>query len=259
MRLKKVWMSPETSQKSHYAPRIWGGILGIVAIMLLLICGGTVLSFYFHWPREIFSVALCLGVTILVVWLALRLGQRSTQDTTIFFLTEDDRLYIMSVQVASDHGYNMLGYIAGTIDTQNFLRQMAESPFLPARADEILKVERIKENHFDYAIRCQVRHPNRRVAARTCFLVKGYEEEDLLLYQLERRESWENALEPAENRNPLYIFISTLVFAGFATLCIMSHPVLAKLPQDLYFPCLAAAFAAVCSLAYFIVRQRRGE
>lgn len=260
MDLKKVWMSPNTSQKCHYARRTLGSIVGIVVLMLLLICGGTLLSFYMSWPRELFSIILCLGVTLLAVYLAAMVGRRSVQDATAFFLTENDRLYIMDARRLSDYRHGGIwGYTTGTLETQRFLKKMAEEPFLPAGADEILKVERVKENGSHYTVRCQIRHPNRHVVKRTYLLVKGYEEEEYLLQQLERRKTWEDALEPVENRNPLYMMISIVLFVVFTTLCAMSHPVLAKLPENLYFPCLGADFIVFCCMVYFIIRQRRGE
>ena len=259
MNLQKVWMSPNPGRKNRYAQRTLGGIAGIAVLMLLLICGGTLLPFYLHWPREAFSVLLCLGVTALTVWLALRVGWRSAGDATIFFLTEDDRLYMMDARTLSDHGHGVPGYAAGTAEIQKSLRAMAERPFLPAGADEILKVERIRENRTYYAMVCQVCRSNRQMVKRTCFLVKGYEDEDLLLYQLERRESWENRLELAENRNPLYLLISALALAGFIALCVMSHPEVGRLPQGIYLPCLGAAFIAFFFVVYFVLRLRRGE
>ena len=47
MELKKVWMSPDTKKKSKYGYRAVGGILGIVLLMVLLLCGGTLLSLSF--------------------------------------------------------------------------------------------------------------------------------------------------------------------------------------------------------------------
>ena len=55
------------------------------------------------------------------------------------------------------------------------------------------------------------------------------------------------------------ILISALVCVSFGALCVLSHPAVAQLPQGLYFPCLGAAFAALCVLVYLVVRQRRGE
>lgn len=94
MDLKKVWMSPNTSQKCHYARRTLGSIVGIVVLMLLLICGGTLVSFYMNWPRELFSIILCLGVTLLAVYLAAMVGQRSIQDATAFFFKRKTTGYI---------------------------------------------------------------------------------------------------------------------------------------------------------------------
>ena len=83
--------------------------------------------------------------------------------------------------------------------------------------------------------------------------------EELLLRQLERRKSWAGALELAENRNPRFILLSALACAGFSALCVLSHPALARLPREIYFPCLGAAFLSLGCLVYFVIRQRRGE
>ena len=259
MHLKQVWMSPDTGKKSRYAWRTLGGIVGIVAVTMLLICGGVFLSFSLHLPRERFGMALCCGSTGLAVILSLKLGQRSVDDATVFFLTEDDSLYAMDARRLSNHGHHVLDYAAGTIETQKFLRKLAKNPFVPAGADQILKVEGIKEHPTFYTVRCQVRHPNRQVIRQTYFWGKGLETEAVLLYQLERRRSWDNAFALTHNRNPFYIVVSAVICIGFTTLCVLSHPDLAQLPQLLYFPCLGAAFVSLCCLVGFIVRQHRGE
>ena len=98
-----------------------------------------------------------------------------------------------------------------------------------------------------------------RFFTRTYFLVKGYEDEDELLRQLELRRRWDAELEFAESRTPLRLLICVLVFAGFAALCVLSHPAVARLPEGIYFPCLAAAFAALFGAVYFGILLRRGE
>ena len=55
MELKKVWMSPDTKKKSKYGYRAVGGILGIVLLMVLLLCGGTLLSLSLGINKNIFS------------------------------------------------------------------------------------------------------------------------------------------------------------------------------------------------------------
>lgn len=182
---KRVWMSPHTG---NYMLHVLGGSLGIVLLAMLLIIGGTWLSAGLNWPREVFSLILCAAVTALALILALRLRRKAVGDVTIFFLTETDRLYAMDTRRLSDHGHNVLGYAAGTIETQEFLNRLALMPYVPAGADEVLKVERIKDRRSCYAVSCQVRHPNRNVIRRSYFIVKGVLEETSLLLELERRE-----------------------------------------------------------------------
>ena len=54
------------------------------------------------------------------------------------------------------------------------------------------------------------------------------------------------------------ILVSVLACCGFAALCALSHPAVALLPQRVYFPCLGAAFVALCCVVWFSVRQHRG-
>ena len=254
-----IWMSRDTGNKSRYGLRTLGGIAGIVILALLLACGGSVLGIVMGWPAEVYALALCLAVTLLAVCLAAGVGRRSVRDATVFFLMEGDRLFVMDARRLVYQGRDILSHAAAMAEVQQFLRNIARAPYLPAGADEILKVERIREQRTHYALVCQVRHPNRRVIRRTYFLVKGMEDQDLLLFQLERREGWDNGMEPVENRRPFYILISALACGGFAVLCILSHPAVARLPQGIYFPCLGAAFAALCCTVWFVIRQRRGE
>lgn len=81
----------------------------------------------------------------------------------------------------------------------------------------------------------------------------------MLLRQLERREGWAGAPEVKENRKPFYILLSALACCGFGVLCVLSHPAVARLPQSIYFPCLGAAFAALCCAVWFGIRQHQGE
>lgn len=259
MELKKVWMSPDTKKKSKYGYRAVGGILGIVLLMVLLLCGGTLLSLSLGINKKAFSLILLTAVSALGIGLAVRLGRRSIRDATIFFLTENDRLWVMDARGLSSHGDGFLGFAISSMETQAFLRRQGKQPFLPKGADEILKVLSIKENRSHYAFRCQACHSDRHVVRRTYFLVKGIQDEQMLLQELERRKTWENVLEPAENRNPLYILLSGAAFIFCVILCILSHPSVARMSGEIYFPCMGASMVTFCFLLYFIIRQHRGE
>ena len=94
MELKQVWMSRDTQKQSRYSLRTLGGILGTAMLALVLVLGGTALGFMLGWPMRLVSVGLWLGVTVLLVALALRLGQNAVRDATLYFLTRDDRLFV---------------------------------------------------------------------------------------------------------------------------------------------------------------------
>lgn len=259
MKVRKIWMSPDTGKRSRYAWRTLGGIAGIVLLALILICGGVSLMFYMDWPRESFLLVLCLGVTVLAVFLAARLGRRAVQDAAVFFLTEGDRLFAMDARRLVYHGNGVLGYAIGTVETQQFLRQIGNYEYPPAGADLIVKVERIRANRSHYAVVCRIRHPDRHMVRRTYFLMKGMEDEELLLHQLERRKNWDSTLGASEDRSLQYLLVSALACTGLAVLCVLSHPAVSKLPQVVYFPCLGAAFIAFCCMVCIVIRHRRGE
>ena len=105
-----------------------------------------------------------------------------------FFLTENDRLWVMDARGLSSHGDGFLGFVISSMETQAFLRRQGKQPFLPKGADEILKVLSIKENRSHYAFRCQACHSDRHVVRRTYFLVKGIQDEQMLLQELEREK-----------------------------------------------------------------------
>ena len=199
------------------------------------------------------------AVSVLGIGLVALMSRRAIQDATIFFLTENNRLWVMDARNLSKHGDGFLGFAVSAMETQAFLRKQVHQSFVPDRADEILKVLGIKENHNHYAVRCQVRHPDKSVTRCTCFLIKGIPEEEQLLREFARRRTWENMLEVAPNRKPLYILLSGMAFAVCVIVCVLSHPAIAVLSDEIYFPCMGAAFVAFCFLFYFIIRQHRGE
>ena len=260
MTVKKIWMSADTAGKSRYGLRVLGSVLGIAALVLAITGGGAVLALNFaEESRKLISVILCFGATALAVILAVKLGRRSVQDATVFFLTEDDRLYAVDARAMSVYGYGIPGYISGTIETQKYLEELACKLRVPSRADEIIKVESLRESRHYYTIRCRVLRSGRQSFLHYCFLVKGYEDEEQLIRELERRKNWRSSLEAADSRYPLYILLSAAAFVLLTALCLLSHPAFGILPQDIYFPCLGADFIAIACMVCFLVAFRRGE
>ena len=225
MELKQVWMSRDTQKQSRYSLRTLGGILGIAMLALVLTLGGTVLGFMNGWPMRIVSVGLWLGVT----------GQLAGM------------------------GHSALDWAKGTVRVQQRLREMARSPVLPAAAEEILRVEQIRENRTGYAVTCQLRRFDQTVTRRTCFVIRGLEDQETLLHLLELREGWSGSPELRENHTLHGLLLSVLAVGIAGVLCVLSHPAVGQLPVGIYYPCLAAAFGAVCGAVWFGVRQHRGE
>ncbi len=131
MQIKQVWMSPDTRDRRPYGLRLLGGMLGIAGLLVLIILGGTAISFYLGLPQKMGALALVLGATALGTVLALGLGRRAVQDATMFFLTGDDRLFAMDARALSDHGHDVLGYAKGAMETQKFCNAWRSSPISP--------------------------------------------------------------------------------------------------------------------------------
>ena len=87
---------------------------------------------------------------------------------------------------------------------------MARSPVLPAAAEEILRVEQIRENRTGYAVTCQLRRFDQTVTRRTCFVIRGLEDQETLLHLLELREGWSGSPELRENHTLHGLLLSVL-------------------------------------------------
>ena len=70
----KIWTSPQTQRKKHYAIYRIGGILGILFLPLVLFTISGFLTVYMESHQKIISLSACLLITIFVIFLALMLS-----------------------------------------------------------------------------------------------------------------------------------------------------------------------------------------
>lgn len=195
MPLKKIWISKGPGEKNRYALSTLGGILGILALLMVLIVGGTFLTLYLSLPKEASLSALCIGAVILGVVLALGLGRRSLKESLVFFLTRDDRLYMLDSRTLASYRRGVLGFTSMALDTQKVLDRLAASPTLPPQALEILTVKKIREYPDFSRVSCLIRRPTGETGQWEFCLPSGYPDEDLLRFQLERRQGFDFAPE----------------------------------------------------------------
>lgn len=258
--VKKTWISVGADGKNRYSVRTFAGIAGIVALAVLIVVGGSWIPFYVNVDKAAFSLALCLGTTALATWLALRLRWRSAHDATAFFLTEDNRLYALDARGMFNRGSSAISLAQDAVETQSFMDGLAKTSTLPDGAIEIVKVDRMKENRLYYAVRCQVRPSNSlAITEHTCFLPKGYEDEQALVDQFKRLEGQAGPAKELGGRMAGPIAASVAALAILIVLCVLSHPAFGLLPQAIYFPCLGAAFVAFFFVVYYVTRHKRGE
>lgn len=193
-------------------------------LALVLVLGGTALGFMLGWPMRLVSVGLWLGVTVLLVALALRLGQNTVRDATLYFLTWDDRLFVADVRQLAGMGHSALDWAKGTVRVQQRLREMARSPVLPAAAEEILRVEQIREN--PHRLCGHLSAAPLRSDGDPPHLLRdpGPGDQETLLHLLELREGWSGSPELRENHTLHGLLLSVLAAGVAGVLCVLSHP-----------------------------------
>ena len=66
-------------------------------------------------------------------------------------------------------------------------RGMGRTGSLTGQEPQIVSVEQIRERERSYRVVCHLKYPNQREGKRTYSIVKGYEDEDGLMWERERR------------------------------------------------------------------------
>ena len=194
----RIWTSADPEEKKYYALRMVGGLLGIPLLALFLIFAGVFAGFRMGWKMEEVSLALCLGVTALCIWLAFWLRQQSLRTKLIFCLDDEDRLFVVEAGKYIQAGSGLAGYISLAYRTQKEVekltapgglleREISRTESLTGQEPQIVSVEGIRERERSYRVVCRLKYPNQREGKWTYSIVKGYEDEDGLLWELERR------------------------------------------------------------------------
>ena len=262
----KIWVSPDKEKNRYRGGAAWKAA-GIAVVMMALTVITVALSFFlsasFGISREQILMTGCILTVLFGVWLSVRLRNRVLRDAQIFFIDDDGRLYVLDALLFIQYRRGFPGFARMDRDMRKekeaVLQQMRKEHLMPAGAVEIVKVDSMRERSRNYSLVCRVKYGHGGTGRRTYLLAKGYEDERGLLWELERRKSWQPALEMRKDHTSAYILISVLLFAVCTGLCILSHPSVAYLPQTIYFPCLGLDFAFVWVLTYLIVKRRRGE
>lgn len=197
----KIWMSENTRQNNKYASRMVGFTLACVAVAMILTVGGTFLSLYKGWDIRSVSMVMCIGVTVLVVVLALRAGKAANRDALIFCRDDNDALFVVNATNYARGGSGMAGFARKAAETQKVLEVMRRDRFLEKYMSqekslhgletEILSVEKLKTTASGYVAVCRVRFRNGNTGKQTFTISKGYERESELIFELERRRAGE--------------------------------------------------------------------
>ena len=184
--------------KKHYALCMIGGILGIVLLAMILICAAFMSDFMKDGRWRRYPLPCVLRVTALCVGLAYRLGQQSLKNRLIFCLDEEDRLFVVEAGKYIRTGSGLTGYISLAHRTQKEIgeltapgglleRGMSREESLTGQEPQIISVEQIREREKSYRVVCRLKYPNQGEGKRTYAIMKGYEDENGLIWELERR------------------------------------------------------------------------
>ena len=235
---QKIWISNPTRHGNRYAWRVAGKVVGTVVLAMALLIGLTFLALWLHWPMGTVSLVVCLGITALVIWMALRIGRQASRDTLIFCQDREDRLFVIDARKFVPYERGILGFFSMAAHTQKILRNLTQSGVLE---------------------RYLVRYPHGGEGKASYRLIRGLEDEAGLLRALESLREAEHLVEPRKNTQPARILASGVFLAALVALCALSHPAVGQLPDTLYFPCLGLSIVALWIFLYFVIKQRRGE
>ena len=138
-------------------------------------------------------------------------------------------------------------------------KELERDKQLPAEAAEIIQVDNLREHPNYYSLVCKIKNKEDQIYRWTYLMMKGYENEEELRMILERKRFAARSVEIKEERKPLYIFIAALLLIIFVLLCVVSHPSIHLLSDNLYFPFLGLSFLIFCITLYLFIKWRRGE
>lgn len=260
----RIWIQDIQGKKNRTAVHICAGVAGITVLAVGMAAAAAVLTIHTEEKyKAIVSLAMCLLAVGISITLAMKLRRKIMRASIAFFLDDSSRIYMMDIRQLAGYRRGLTGMIAMSHKVQKLIpeiRQQAESEkVIPISAIEILDVEKITEHSGSYSLLCQVRYPNENTGNTEINFAKGYEDEDTLLYMLQRKLRWRTSFEGKKRFSPAGILISLIAALLLSGICILSHPYMNLLPHDVYFPCLGADAAAICIMIYFIVCYRMGK
>ena len=264
----KVWMSNSTrNKKRHIKSKTWlifGSIF--LAVIIIFLC--VALADRLGWSMEDVSGLLVLGISAVLIFMAVRIGMAAGRDVMIFCQDDNYDMFVVNALTYIDIKRGVTGYVSMANQTQNILTQikndrllehwMAKEDSLSPVAAKILWVEKIRKNRKSHTVICQVQEPN-GITRRCNYIIQdGYERQDELIMALETKvKAQYQEIKP--NYNPLGIFLSAVVLVGSIVICVLSYDGNQILPSVFYYPSMLFSLVPLYSLLYFIIRQARGE
>ena len=191
----RIWMPPVKMAGG----RTVLAALAIVALAMLLAAACGILGAVHGWPAQAQALAVC-AVTLLCVLLSFALARRSHISAVIFCRDCERRLYCLDLSMRTRYRRGPAGFAAMQAELARRIAECAAPEGeLAARlavpgamrgfADEILSVEKMSEGRGELRLRARVRRANGSEGSVKLAAQRGFEGEDELILELERRQN----------------------------------------------------------------------
>ena len=156
----KIWMSNETRYKNHYARNVIGGFLGSVGFVVVAELFVTRVTLTQGWSVPIITTLSGILLVIALLFVANYIGQKASQNSLLWFLTEE-RLFVIDMRTTVSY-WGLISFLRSHFTVQKYLEQIKAEPKLPHSSNEILTVLNLKEASRKYYVNCLIRYQNCR-------------------------------------------------------------------------------------------------
>lgn len=193
----RIWMEEQSGERDYFAIKIALALAGLVAAVITLPCGITVLALIGGWPVAAVSLGACIAAVALSVFFARQIGKKVYQYCAVFCQDDEGRLFAVDIRKFVGYERGPAGFVRMLFQMQKakadlkknrtLERYLRQKPSLTGVETQILSVEKMRLTGDGWRVKCQVEYPNKKRGKRSYLLVSGYENEGELAAAFERR------------------------------------------------------------------------
>ena len=105
----KIWMSNAARNKKGYSKRQMGLILGSIFLAVIIIFVCIVLADRYAWSMQRVSEVLVLGISVAIIFIAVRIGLAFGRDVMIFCQDDNYDMYVVNALAYTDYRRGGIG------------------------------------------------------------------------------------------------------------------------------------------------------